>query len=255
MPGICGRCLCHASFPLLGQPHSASSQTPLRGGLGASPADGLMHSVCVIYTVPQRARTGAMVLTTFQQLKLLMWAVRRDCPPEGVGVSPMVLGGPGCEDGCRVGLGWQSKWRQRGLLQPRRRLSWSGPVTSSARCRRSSCVFTAGLCLSVPHVESLGAAHWDFQPPLPCTPCREASVDRTVETGSWCLLLNCDLVIFKPPVLSAVLSLQSLVPRSLGFQNPAPSPGLCGVSSLWGPPAPDLSSSHLPFTLFGRCFL
>ena len=166
VPGICGRRPCHASFPLLGQPHSASSQTPLRGGLGASPADGLMHSVCVIHTVPQRAHTGAMVLMTFQQLKLLTWAVCRDRPLEGVGVSPMVLGGPGCEDGCRVGLGWLSKWRHRGLLQPRRRLSGSGPVMSSTRCRRSSCVFMAGPCLSAPHVESLGAAHWDFRPLL-----------------------------------------------------------------------------------------
>lgn len=57
-----------------------------------------------------------MVLTTLQQLKLLTWAVCRDCQPEGVGVSPMVSGGPGCEDGYRVGLGRQSKWRQRGLL-------------------------------------------------------------------------------------------------------------------------------------------
>lgn len=65
----------------------------------------------------------------------------------------------------------------------------------------------------------------------------------------------CDLVIFKPPVLSTVLAPQSLVPRSLSLQNPAPSRGSVGVSSLWGPPAPDLSSSHLPFTLYGRCFL
>lgn len=53
-------------------------------------------------------------------------------------------------------------------------------------------------------------------------------MDRTVEKGSWHLLLNCDLVIFKPPVLSTVLAPQSLVPRSLGLQNPAPSPGFCG---------------------------
>ena len=58
---------------------------------------------------------------------------------------------------------------------------------------------------------------------------QEASMDQIVEMGSWCLLLNCDLVIFKPPVLSTVLAPQSLVPRSLSLQNPAPSPGLC-----WG---------------------
>lgn len=61
------------------------------------------------------------------------------------------------------------------------------------------------------------------------SPCPEASMDQIVEMGSWCLLLNCDLVIFKPPVLSTVLAPQSLVPRSLSLQNPALSPGLC-----WG---------------------
>ncbi|KAI4538831.1 hypothetical protein MG293_011098 [Ovis ammon polii] len=60
---------------------------------------------------------------------------------------------------------------------------------------------------------------------------REASVDQIVETGGCCLLLNCDLVIFKPPVLSTVLAPQSLVPRSLSLQNPAPSPVLCGGES------------------------
>lgn len=165
--------LCLASLTL---PHL---RHPWRGGLGASPADGLMHSVCVIHTVPQRACTGAMVLMTFQQLKLLTWAVCRDRPLEGVGVGPMVLGGPGCEDGCRVGLGWPSKRRHRGLLQPRCRLSGSGPVTSSTRCRRSSCVFMAGPCLSAPHVESLGAAHWDFRPLLP------RHVQKLLWTRSW----------------------------------------------------------------------
>ena len=113
-----GQCPCHAGPPARGS-HPALSLTPLCGGLGPTPADGLMH-LCVSCRhgarwQPAHRRSSAAtargdgserqaLLHLGQQLKLHTWAERRDCGPEGTGVTceATVLGGPGGEDGCGV---------------------------------------------------------------------------------------------------------------------------------------------------------
>lgn len=139
----------------------------------------------------------------------------------------MVLGALGV----RMGAGWGWAGRASGdtgaSCSPVR-LSGSGPVTSSTRCRPGAAVSSWQDRVYLAHVESLGAAHWDFQPLLLLAMSRSfCGPDRGGEELV-SLAELCDLVIFKPPVLSTVLRSAVTGPQEPRPPESSSRSGLCG---------------------------
>lgn len=113
-------------------------------------------------------------------------------------------GGPGVKMGAWWSRGQQSERRRGGLLEPRLCPSGSGVGDeqsqvqdgAAAASRQGQCLLTARKDREPrPGIFSL----------FSCTPCPQASLNRTLVTQRWRLLFNCDPVMFKPPVLSVVL--------------------------------------------------
>ena len=133
-----------------------------------------------------------------------------------------------------------------------------GWVTSRARCRTEQLRPHGrdSVCTLCGRTEKCALEFLASSPS--CTPCPQASLNRTLVTQRWRLLFNCALVMFNPPVLSVCSRPRWLVPRSLGTSRIQLHPssrslsvlGSVGISSPWDLPAPDFSSCHLPFTLY-----